>query len=328
MKKRNTIAAGLLMLGSLVMTAQQDEAKALEKEMKTMKETKADSLKFWSKGGMISINGQQVNLTNWSAGGQNSISAGGLINLFASYKRDVTVWDNNLDFAYGVVKQGNNKNWWKNDDRIQLTSKYGRQAFKNIYYSALLDFKTQYAPGYNYPNDSVKISDFLAPAYGLAAMGFDYKPNADFSLFFAPLTGKFTIVNNAVLAAQGAFGVQKELRDATTNTITQKYKTHREEFGAYLKAQYKRDIMENVSFSTVLELFSNYLNNPGNIDVFWTTLTSMKVNKYISATLSTSLIYDDDINILKEGSTPEKPIFLGPQVQFKQVLAVGFSYKF
>ena len=84
--------------------------------------------------------------------------------------------------------------------------------------------------------------------------------------------------------------------------------------------------MENITFQTVLELFSNYLNNPQNIDVNWTTLTTFKVNKFISATLSTQLIYDDDIKVLRSAGDQKGTI--GPDIQFKQVLGVGFTYKF
>ncbi|MFL5752404.1 MAG: DUF3078 domain-containing protein [Bacteroidia bacterium] len=292
-----------------------------------MKKEKEDSLKLWKKGGLISLVGQQVSLTNWAAGGQNSISAAALVSLFTGYRKGKIYWNNNLDLGYGVVKQGDNKDWWKNDDRIQFTSKFGRKAFDHSYYSALLDFKSQFAPGYNYPNDSTKISDFLAPAYALAAVGLDYKPNDDFSVFVAPLTCKVTIVANDSLAKYGAYGVQKEVRDPN-GTITTHYLKHREEFGGYLKFQYKRNVMENVSFSTMLELFANYLVKPGNIDVNWTTLTTMKVNKYISATLSTNLIYDDDVTITADKNNDGKADFSGPRVQFKQVFGVGLSYKF
>ncbi|HEY1039273.1 MAG TPA: DUF3078 domain-containing protein, partial [Bacteroidia bacterium] len=260
--------------------------------------------------------------------GQSSVSANGLLSLFANYKKGENTWSNNLDLAYGVIRQGENKNWWKNDDRIQVTSKYGRKAFKNFYYSGLLDFKTQFAPGYNYPNDSVVISKFLAPAYGLAALGMDYKPNDNFSIFLAPISAKVTIVNDQKLADAGAFGVDKALYGTLANGqygLVAHGLKHREEVGGYFKMQYRQKVMDNVNFETMLELFSNYLENPGNIDVNWTTLTSMKVNKYISATFSTHLIYDDDIILERGGS--KKGTF-GPDVQFKQVLSVGLSYKF
>ena len=167
----------------------------------------------------------------------------------------------------------------------------------------------------------------MAPGYALAAIGFDYKPNDKFSAFIAPVTGKFTFVNDDSLARYGAFGVQKEIRDPDQGgKITQNYLTHREEFGAYLKMQYRTKLMENITFETILELFSNYMNNPQNVDVNWTTLTTFKVNKFISATLATQLIYDDDIKVLRSGGDLKGTT--GPDIQFKQVLGVGFTYKF
>ncbi len=304
-----------------------DDAAKVQSEIDKLKAISADSVKPWKVGGVISINGQQVSLTNWSAGGNNSISLGGLVNVFAKYKKGKITWDNNLELGYGVIKQGDNKQWWKNDDKIQFSSKFGRQLKKSWYATALGDFRTQFADGFNYPNDSVYISRFMAPGYALAAIGFDYKPNDHFSAFIAPVTGKFTFVNDDSLARYGAFGVQKEIRDPSQGgKITQNYKTHREEFGAYLKVQYQTKVMENITFQTVLELFSNYLNNPQNVDVNWTTLTTFKVNKFISATLATQLIYDDDIKVLRNAGDQKGTI--GPDVQFKQVLGVGFTYKF
>ncbi|MCC6181503.1 MAG: DUF3078 domain-containing protein [Bacteroidia bacterium] len=304
-----------------------DDAAKIQAESDKLKAVTVDTAKHWKLGGVISINGQQVSLTNWSAGGSNSISFGGIISVYARYKKGKSTWDNNVDLGYGVIKQGFNKNWWKTDDKIQITSKYGYQIAKSTYLTALADFKTQFTNGYNYPNDSVYISKFMAPGYGIAALGIDYKPNDKFSVFLSPFTGKFTIVNDDSLARNGAYGVQKEIRDPNDGgKITQYYKTHREEFGAYLKAQYQTKIMDNVTFQTMLELFSNYLHNPQNIDVNWTTLTTFKVNKFISATLSTQLIYDDDIKLLRTAGDRKNTV--GPDVQFKQVLGVGFTYKF
>ena len=305
-----------------------DDAAKVQAEIDKLKAVAADTAKAWKLGGVISINGQQVSLTNWSAGGNNSISLGVLVNVFAKYKKGKVTWDNNLELGYGVIKQGDNKQWWKNDDKIQFSTKFGRQIKKSWYATALGDFRTQFTDGFNYPNDSVYISRFMAPGYALAALGFDYKPNDHFSAFIAPVTGKFTFVNDATLARAGAFGVQKEISytDSTGKHITQKYKTHREEFGAYLKLQYQTKVMENITFQTVLELFSNYMNNPQNVDVNWTTLTTFKVNKFISATLATQLIYDDDIKVLR--STGDQKGTVGPDIQFKQVLGVGFTYKF
>ncbi len=316
-----------LAINSFSQEVTKDDAAKVQAEIDKLKAIAADSVKSWKVGGVISINGQQVSLTNWSAGGNNSISLGGLVNVFAKYKKGKVTWDNNLELGYGVIKQGDNKQWWKNDDKIQFSSKFGRQLKKSWYATALGDFRTQFVDGFNYPNDSVYISRFMAPGYALAAIGLDYKPNDHFSAFIAPVTGKFTFVNDDSLARNGAFGVQKEIRDPNQGgKVTQNYKTHREEFGAYLKVQYQTKVMENITFQTVLELFSNYLNNPQNVDVNWATLTTFKVNKFISATLATQLIYDDDIKVLRNAGDQKGTI--GPDVQFKQVLGVGFTYKF
>ncbi len=316
-----------LSLNGLSQEVTKDDAAKLQAETDKLKSIAVDTVKPWKIGGVISVNGQQVSLTNWSAGGNNSISVAGLVNVFAKYKKGKSTWDNNLELGYGVINQGDSKKWWKNDDKIQFSSKYGRQIKKSWYVTALADFRTQFTNGYNYPNDSIYISKFMAPGYGLAAIGFDYKPNDKFSVFIAPVTGKFTFVNDDSLAKYGAFGVQKEIRDVNDATIiTQSYLKHREEFGAYLKMQYQTKVMENITFQTILELFSNYMKNPQNVDVNWSTLTTFKVNKFISATLSTQLIYDDDIKVLR--TTGDQKGTVGPDVQFKQVLGVGFTYKF
>lgn len=313
-------------LSNLAQEVTKDDALKLQAEADKLKAVAADTVKPWKLGGVVSVNGQQVSLTNWSAGGNNSISVAGLVNVFAKYKKGKATWDNNLELGYGVIKQGDNKSWWKNDDKIQFSSKFGRELKKHWYATALADFRTQFTNGYNYPNDSVYISKFMAPGYALAAIGFDYKPNDKFSVFISPVTGKFTFVNDDTLAKYGAFGVQKEIRDPNTSIVTQKYLTHREEFGAYLKMQYQTKVMENITFQTILELFSNYMHNPQNVDVNWSTLTTFKVNKFISATLATQLIYDDDIKVLRNAGDQKGTV--GPDVQFKQVLALGFTYKF
>jgi len=306
MKKLLVLLA--ILIPALTLRAQTTEA---EKQLKTQS---ADTTLGWEKGGMVNISTAQTSLTNWAAGGQSSVAINGLINLFASNKTTKSLWENYLDLGYGTLKQGK-QSWWKTDDKIEFTSKYGYKTSEKLYIAGLVNFRTQFADGFNYPNDSVKISGLMAPGYFLAGVGIDYKPGDNFSLFVAPLTAKMTIVADQALADAGAFGV-----DPGDNVYG--------EFGAYLRMFMKYNVMENITFQSKLDLFSNYLHNPQNMDVNWECLLSMKVNKFISATLGTQLIYDDDIAIAidnnDDGITDES----GPRVQFKEILAVGFSYKF
>ncbi|HPC36479.1 MAG TPA: DUF3078 domain-containing protein [Candidatus Marinimicrobia bacterium] len=285
-----------------------------------LKAKSADTHQGWKIGGITAVNLAQTSLTNWAAGGQNSLALNGLFSAFANYKKGKNVWDNSLDLGYGVLKQGKDADFMKTDDKVDFLSKYGREAFTNFYYSALFNFKTQMAPGYNYPNDSVKISNFLAPAYLLAAIGMDYKPSNYLSAFIAPATGRLIIVNDELLSNAGAFGVEPG-------------KTTKTEFGGYLRAIYTRndfktELLKNLSFTIKIDLFSDYLDHPQNIDINWETLIAFKVNQYISVNFTTHLIYDDDTKISIDKNDDGVIDEFGPRVQFKEILGVGFSYKF
>lgn len=291
-----------------------------------LKTVHTDTIDGWKFNGMATLNISQVGLTNWAAGGFNSLAINGLINLNLDYKKGPSAWNNTLNLGYGVIRQGRlsdpkSGSFVKTDDKIDLFSKYGRKATEKWYYAGLINFTTQSTAGFSYPNDSVIISKFMAPAYLLIALGMDYKPNEVFSAFVAPLTAKTTIVNDVVLANEGAYGVEKATFDLAGNMLTVGKKV-RMEYGGYVRLTYKKSFMENVTLTSKLSLFSNYANRPQNIDVNWENLLEFKVNKFISATLSTQLIYDHDIQITDAAGK------VGPRTQFKEVLGIGFSYKF
>jgi hypothetical protein len=234
-----------------------------------------------------------------------------------------------LDLGYGLLKQGKDAEFIKTDDKVDFTSKYGRKASKNWYYAALVNFKTQMTAGYNYPNTVNKISDLLAPAYVLAAVGADFKPSDILTAFVAPITSKNTIVNDDSLANIGAFGVQAATYDDAGNIISPSNKI-RSEVGGYIRVVYQQTLFKDksVSITSKLDLFSNYQENPQNIDVSWETIIGLKVNKFITTTITTHLIYDDDVAIGVNRSGDGVLDGTGPRTQFKEVIAVGLSYKF
>ncbi len=276
----------------------------------------ADTTQGWSNSGVFSLNMTQASFTNWAAGGQNSVALNGLVSLTANYRMGKSAWDNALTLGYGkMIQKGNDLGWVKTDDRIDFQSKYGHKASEKWFWSGLMSFKTQMDKGYNYPDTENKISDLLAPAYLIFSLGMDYKPTPQFSMFLSPLTSKNTIVNDDDLSAAGAFGVEPG-------------KKFRAELGAYANIAYKKDeIVKNVNFLTKLDLFSNYLKNPQNIDISWETLLVLKVNEFISATVNTHLLYDDDVLIRVDEGNEGEPV-MGKRAQFKEVIGVGFTYKF
>lgn len=301
-----------LLLACAVCLISAAQAQTTEAE-DALKKAKTDSVARWEKGAMFNLGFSQVSLSNWAAGGNNSVSGNAILNLHANFIGTKDSWENSLALGYGLLKQ-EKQDLQKTDDNIELNSKYGRKASKNWYYAGLLNFKTQFADGFNFPNDSVAISTFMAPGYLLGAVGMDYKPTKNFSLFASPLTSKTTFVLDDKLSAAGSFGV-----DAGEKI--------RNEIGGYLRMNFSKDIMENIKLTSSLGLFSNYLENPENIDVNWDLLLLMKVNKYITVSLNTNLIYDHDIDIQRDDNSDGIFEVNGPRTQFKQILAVGFSYK-
>ena len=262
---------------------------------------------YWKKGGMASLSFSQTSLSKWSGGGDNALSTNLQLDLFANYARDKSAWDNTLKLEYGLLKQGDDGTR-KSIDKIDFVTKYGHKASAKWYYTALLDFKTQFAKGYEYAsNDTdsdVKVSNFLAPAYVLLSLGMDYKPNETFSAYMSPITGKTTIVNDNDLSDAGAFGV--DLGDKIRN-----------EFGALSKLTLKKTVAKNVDLKSTLDLFTAY-DSFGNIDVNWDLMINMKVNEFLTASINTTLVFDDDVEFEDEGA----------KIQFKEVLGIGLAYKF
>lgn len=288
--------------------------------------------KSWTKGGIFSLDFAQSSFTNWAAGGQNALSVTSILNTFANYKKGKNSWDNTLVLGYGMLQSGYSA-LRKNEDKIDLSSKYGRYAFyEHWYYTALMNFKSQFSDGYNFPNDSVVVSHFLAPAYALAAIGMDYKTKDNsLSIFISPITSRTIIVNDQRLADAGAYGATAATTDIINGVGIQTKKGEKitYQLGGYFKMAFKKDVFTNVNVSSKLELFSNYLKNPQNVVVNWENIISLKVNKYISSNISTVMIYDHSIPVPVERQiNGVKVAGVGPRLQFKEVFALGFSYKF
>jgi hypothetical protein len=162
----------------------------------------------------------------------------------------------------------------------------------------------------------------MAPLYVTGSIGMDYNLENKLSLFAAILSTKMTFVTDQKLADAGSFGVEPAKYDEAENKIKDG-ENFKGEFGGYVKLFYKEEIFENVQLISKMDLFSNYLDKPQNIDVDWEILVNMKINKYLSANISTYLIYDDDIKIPDEDH-PEK--IASPKLQFKEILSLGISF--
>jgi hypothetical protein len=147
-----------------------------EAEEKNMKSLAALPDTGWVLGGTFGMNSAATYLNQWASGGNNAVNISGLLNYHANYRKGKNSWDNTLDLAYGLQLLGFNERVIKTDDKIDFTSKYGRQASAHWFYAGLVNFKTQFAPGYSVGGNGIplfdqpKISNLMAPGFLLVPL--------------------------------------------------------------------------------------------------------------------------------------------------------------
>lgn len=305
----------------------------------------ADTVKLWNVEGYGSANFNQVSFTNWAAGGDNSISFSLVALVNARYNKGRHHWDNGFNALYGIIRT-DEFGLRKNDDKLELESKYGYDLNKKktLLVSGLANFKSQFANGFNFPNDSIEVSKFAAPGYLTLALGIDWKPKDYFSVFFSPVTGKITFVTDQYIANTGIYGNEAGVavldstgelfRDAEGRVVySSEGKKTLFQFGAYLNARFQKEVVKNVTIASKLELFANYMGETKAekmIDVNWETAILFKINEWLAASLTLNLIYDQQTLIGKdenENGTLELDEF-SDRVQFKEALGIGLTYKF
>jgi hypothetical protein len=322
-------AATLLFLFGTLLFYGQDTAVAVAKTI-TAQDT------AWKVNGLIGLTGSMTQLNNWQGGGQNNFAIISVFNFEANYNDTKTIWLNKIDCQYGLMRVGTDlfkdiKGFRKNIDRIFAQTKLDLpiKNSKHWYYTLVSDFRTQFAPGYNYRNDSIignATSDLTSPAYLQLAVGFDFKPADYVTLTLAPLAGKITRVSRQYLADEGAYGVTPAVRDTAGNIVT-KGKRTRFEFGGRVTLKFKKEIVKNVTLDTYIDLFSNYNNNPQNIDVVANNYLTIKLSKIFSLNIISQMVYDDDIIIKAEPQSDGSYKINGPRLQALTTISLGFGIK-
>lgn len=335
--------------------AQKAAAEAATALQLTPKQEIKQKERFWTNSLKTTLEFGQTSLTNWAAGGYNSVSLKSFIDANANYKRNEIFWDNRLQLDYGFLYSADKPIIQKTDDRIYLESKWGYQAKDKLYYSASFSFKSQFSNSWEYkssvpegldpddpeswrdPGSRTLKSGLLSPANTSLALGLDYKPLNWLTVNFAPLTGGFQIVDDPLLRKSYSQPLKKEYDGMTDDQLPKMddgttidgnvYKAAKFEFGAQLKVDFKVNINDNFSYSSQVLLFSNYLDDPQNIRVNWDNRIDWKIARFFSFSITTNLIYDDNVMIVNDKDIDRYPE--GKQrVQFKESLTFGFVYTF
>ncbi|MCL1938953.1 MAG: DUF3078 domain-containing protein [Candidatus Azobacteroides sp.] len=297
MKKR--LIVSFCLLSGLFFCVQAQEIKTTVDNLAAY-HAKADSIQGWKKSGLIGITFGQTALSNWAAGGDNTVSGDFFLNLSANYLKNQWFWDNNLSLQYGMISSSAYDYWQKSADKINFASIGGRKFSDKWAFALLLNFNTQFARGYDYgKSKDVYISTFMAPAYLDMALGFTYKPNPKYTIFLSPLAERAIFVLDDSLSNAGA--------------LSDPGKKVKWETGAYIKATTNQEILQNLSLISSLDLFTPYNKDFGNVDLNWDLLLNYKLTKLLTATVSTTLRYYD--NEIKK-------------VQFKEILGLGLTVNF
>jgi len=264
---------------------------------------------LWDFGFKGSMSLNQNYITYWAQGGESSFA--GLLDLSgkANYlnKEKQSGWNSSVRYRFGNV-------WTKdngasvNTDIFEVNSQYNKIIAKKLDFSAVFYFKTQFAKGYNYPNDSVVVSKFLNPGTFTVGVGAEYSPIEGTLINFSPLSYKNTFVLDTSNIDQTIHGVPQDARA-------------RKEIGGQLLITNKLTLLDDIKVENSLRLFSSYANNPQNIDVDWELSFEKRISWIFSIKLNFYLIYDDDV--LFTVMTPEGNEYKAPRTQFNQFLGIS-----
>jgi len=252
---------------------------------------------YWRRAFKGSVTFNQASFSdNWTGG-----------DFKANYLKEKNSWDNEIDLVYGYINnQGTG--YRKNNDRIYLDTKYGRALSEKWNLFASLNILTQFANGFKYDKDSLdrevalKVSEFMAPGYFTAALGFEYTPKPYFKLRLSPMAPRLTVVQN------------KELYlNVDNNYGVPVGETTRLEWLAFqLLADFDKDLNENVNLKFRYMTYANYETLELNkIDHRLDAILSAKIAKYFEVQLSGTLLYDFDQD---------------DSIQLSQALGIGFMY--
>ena len=295
---KKILFSALFLFAVASVSAQVSEKELLKKNEEAAAKMTEEIPMGWTKKGTFTLLANQASFDNWLAGGQNSISGNISGNYDFNYKNENWNWDNKLMGSYGLTKL-KGQDLQKSDDRFVFNSLAGRKASGEWFYSLFFNFQTQFDSGFD-KDSGIKTSHFFSPAYFQFGPGLLWKKSDNLKVNIAPATSKLVLVDSHFTELGSSFGVEQG-------------KTSRFEFGAAVNTYYKFTVMENVTFENILNLYSNYLEDPQNVDVDYTLNVVMKINKYLTTNFAFQTIYDDNA-------------FRG--FQTRQVIGLGVNYGF
>lgn len=257
----------------------------------------------WSKAGNIALLFSQASFNDeWTGGGTSNIAANLTGSYDMNYRQGRLTWDNRIMADYGVTKLKDQKFSRKTNDRLELNSLVGRQTSdaSDWFYSYFLNFRSQLTSGYAFGEDTngeeirTEATKFLSPGYLQTGPGMLWKKSDNLKVNIAPVTARLIFVSDVFTNVGSDQSVIDAFNTAGGYFGVEANETTRFEFGASLGGYYKIELVKNVTVENILNLYSNYLEDPQNVDLDYTLNLIMTVNKFITANAAFQAVYDDN----------------------------------
>ena len=282
--------------------------------------------------GSYGLNINQLGLSNWAAGGENTWAGKAFANFILLDHKKAFEQKLTGTFAFGISRFAD-KRIEKQDDKIDLTYSLSLNSKTQWNVTMVSTFNTQFANGYKYPNDSTVISGFLAPAYFTISAGYSYKTKDEhFQIYMSPFAGKITFVMNQELADKGSFGVKKGYYDQDSIWIPGE--NIAPAIGVNVIINHKQPIGKSITYTTMLNTFYNYIERRDDgrlrLDVNWENTLNFVITKYLSTILFIHLKYDHNTTfpVYEEIEGVQTVVDNVPKLQLKESVGIAFVHTF
>ncbi len=254
-----------------------------------------DSVDGWYPGSEVALNVSQISFSNWSQGGENSLTWAFITTNTLGFKSGTWIKNTNLKLSYGRTKIDGQESR-TNDNELFIETVVSKNIGWVIDPFFSNNIRTPIATGYNYKDSITKIVGFFDPGYVTQSLGFTYGGLSGFKF----RTG---------VAVQEIF--TNRFRVYTDDKTTPETEAFKYETGLESVAEADYNIAENLNIKSNLRLFSRF-EQMDVWDVRWDNIITAKITEYINVNFNFLLLHD-----IKQTR----------RTQLKEALQLGIFYR-
>ena len=247
---------------------------------------------------------------NWYQGGENNLNILADVKWTCNLNQEVHpnwLFNNLVQYKLGVstAHADSLRNYAINEDNFLFTSQLGYKAVKHWYYSAMLQFKTQFFNNYK-ENTRDMTAAFLSPGELNLGLGMTYEYKSKdgdkvFTLAIAPFSYNLKICRNITDIDPTTFGIK-----AGHHT--------KSDFGSNVEAKLMMKLGPNITWNSRLYVFTNYKYVQGDFE----NTFDFTITKYLTTKIFVHLRYDKSHTWNKSWK----------YWQLKEILSFGLAYRF